>query len=427
MENNTQVPTAQRGNDFSSPTAETRALKMLETVQKKMTVAAPVTPAPEVVPEPPKVIDAKPPEVATKYEIDPPKPEAPKILTEEDFVPDEPGEELDKEINFKNLRTKLKTTNKTLKEKEEALKTASKKLEEYESGLTMPEYMSQRLARIEDLERIEEIHNLKGSPAYREKVLLPIAEQETKLGELAAGYNIDPNTLKAALEAPNVAEQNRILSQAFKDDVGALEAKSIFNSIKKIQNDALELEKKPKAALARIQEETRRIEESRRQAANEGIVHASKDAWREALQTLKEDPRFPALVYREGDTEHNEIVREILTRAGQEYGKMVKGMADAGATVLPKDLGVAMARLNQMAHQAAILAIELDKSKQRTAELERQMGIRMTTDRPSLHSNGTGTTSSAPSNGSHMPRSSGGAKHLEDRGMALLNQVTGRR
>jgi hypothetical protein len=386
-----------------------RALAALERGKQAMGIAQP-TPAapiiPPVIQSKPAEAVAVPTEVPNEYEINPqPKSVEPKKEMEIDV----PVEEVDQFLNanekglteqtgFKNIRTRLKNVSAELKTKTSELETLRKKVTDFESGLAVPEVTAAQLSRIEELEKYEKLYNLKATPAYRKKFVEPIESEKAKLQTLAKDYGVGEDVLNAAFRAESVADTNKILSQHFGDDVGALEAKSIIKNIKSIQNAAFEAEKEPLQTFARLEEESTRIMEEQRARANESIVYMSKDAWSDSLVHLREDKRFPELSYREGDTEHNEkFVRPILTKAGQEFGKIVKTLAQHGLTEMPKELGVAIARMTQLSHQAGVLAHQREQLANRVAELEGLLHLKNGVNRPGVNSTaGGGSIMQAP-------------------------------
>lgn len=398
METNEQTPSAPKVS---------RAAALVNRVQAEMQPKPPVE-APPVVqsvkPAPKQEAVAVPTDRPNEYEINPkPKQVSPEKPVSTDVIEDPTGEieqiagkesENDSSV-IKKMRSALKNATQQVKSHSTELEMLRKKVTDYENGLAVPEVTAAQLARIEELEKYEKLYNLKATPAYREKYVKPIEEEKAKLQSLAKDYGVTEEVLNAAFNAPTAAETNRILSQSFQDDVGALEAKSLLRNIKKIQSEAQEAEKEPVQTFSRLQEESDRIMQEKRQRANEAIVHTSKDAWSEALLSLREDNRFPELVYREGDTEHNEkYVRPTLTKAGQEFGKIVKTLAQNGLTEMPKDLGIAMSRMCQLAHQAGILAHHREQLANRVAELENLLGIKNGLDRPGVNSTGGGMVTS---------------------------------
>lgn len=378
-----------------------RAVEILKRVQGTNKIVPVEPPKQEVTPAAPPVevktepeYDINPPTAPVKEEV---KAEEKKDPIPREYLPDDPTDEVDQLIdpkdttgaNFKKLRTKLKAVNQENRTNKEELEVLRKKVSDYENGLAVPEITQQQRDRIAELEKYEKLHNFKGSPAYVKKFAEPIRQEQEKLLELAKEYEVDPEILNKAFAASNVAETNKILSQNFKDDVGALEVKSIFNSIKKIQNEALAAEKEIETSFTRMQQESEAIVAEQRQRANQVIVNVSKEAWTDSLVELRKDTRFPEITYREGDTEHNEkYVRPILTKAGQEYGRIVSVLAKHGLTELPKDLSLALARMTQLAHLSAVTAVQRDALVARVAELEGVLNRQKSFNRPSV--NGTG-------------------------------------
>lgn len=398
METNEQTPPAPKVSRAAAlvnrvqadmqPKPPVEAPPVVQSVKPKQEAVAVPTDRPneyEINPKPRQEVQAKTPPASQEI-LDDPSGEIEQIAGKES--------ENDSSV-IKKMRSALKNATQQVKSHNTELETLRKKVTDYENGLAVPEVTAAQLARIEELEKYEKLYNLKATPAYREKYVKPIEEEKSKLQSLAKDYGVSEEVLNAAFNAPTAAETNRILSQSFQDDVGALEAKSLLRNIKKIQTEAHEAEKEPVQTFSRLQEESDRIMQEKRQRANEAIVYTSKDAWSEALLGLREDNRFPELVYREGDTEHNEkYVRPTLTKAGQEFGKIVKTLAQNGLTEMPKDLGIAMSRMCQLAHQAGILAHHREQLANRVAELENLLGIKNGLDRPGVNSTGGGMVTS---------------------------------
>jgi len=378
---------------------QSRAAALLNRVQEANKAGVPVPPpAPE--PQIPATIQSSP-EPKEEFPVNPetPKAAAPISTQPPEYVPDDPTDELESTLDpkekpegqFKKLRTKYQTAAKELREKTVELENIRKKVKDYDEGLSVAPVTQQQLARIAELEKYETLYNFKGSPVYQEKFTAPLQAEHSKLAEIANEYNINEETVRAALNASSSADTNRILSQAFGDEVGALEAKSIIRNIKKIQTDAMEAEKEPAQALARMQEDSNRIAAEQRRQANDVIANTARSGWSESLVALREDPRFPELTFQEGNSEHNEkYVRPILTKAGQEYGKIVRALAENGLKQMPKDLSFALAKMTQLAHQSAVAAVERDALKARVVELETRLHGRNGIDRPSVNSTAGG-------------------------------------
>lgn len=370
----------------------------------------------EAKPEPPASVD-------TGYDLNPGEatPEPKKVIPPE-FVPDDPTDEIDQMVdpkastgeNFKKLRTKLKAVNTDYKRDKAAFEEARARLEAYESGTAVPDIVQSQANRISQLERYEQIFNFKNAPIYVEKYVKPVDDEKGKFAQLLEEYpHVPKDVLDEALKAPTPADTNRILTQAFKDEVGALEAKSIVKTIRKIQSEAAEAEKEPQQSLAMLQKENDELLASRRRKAAEVIMHTSKVGWSESLTDLRSDKRFKEITFQEGNTEHNEkYVRPILTNASQDYGKTVADLAKLGLTELPKELAQKLAKSDILARYSAVLLNERDQMAQELAELRSLVKRRNTINYPSL--NGAGGSSS---NGG--PKLSPGASALSRVGVKM--------
>jgi len=330
---------------------------------------------PAAPPQPPKVIETPTIEAAPAptedFDFGEPVPEEKKDPIPAEFVPADPTDEIDSLIdpkdttgaNFKKLRGKLKALNTDHKKLREEAESTKKRLEEFQTGSAVPEVVQSQANRIAELEQYEKLYNFRGTPVYQEKYIKPVEEEKAKLAEVLSGYpNVDIAQIEAAFNAPTDADANRIILNNIKDEIGALEVKSILKSIKKIQADAIQAEKEPAQSLARMQEENDRILAEKKLQAVKVINHTSKSGWSEALGSLRTDKRFKEVSFIEGDSEHNEtIVRPMLTKASQAFGQTIATLARHGLTELPQDLAVKLARSDTLAIYSGVLLAERDK------------------------------------------------------------------
>lgn len=368
--------------------------------------------------EEPKTPDGLP---ELKKEI-PPAPAEPKP---EDFIPEDPTDEEgmsvdpkeDPRVGMKKLREKYKTVNKKNKEYFAELEALKPKVKAYEDGTAVPEVVTALQKRIEELEPYEKAQNFKASTVYREKYAKPIREAQEKLKELAVNAEVDVDIFNKAMAAESEVEANKILANAFADPLSAIEAKGLIKSIKNVQEQATEAEKDAVTSLARLQEENDRIEHEQREKVRGEVLYNSKEAWSESLQHLRNEDRFPELKFVEGDTEHNEkIVRPILTKASQEFGRLINACMQNGMKVLPKEVGVAMARMTQLAHQSAVATHQRNVLQARVDELEAKLFNTHRVNHP-----GVNRSSAIPSN-SPASKAVGG----ERAGQNVLARVTGK-
>lgn len=345
----------------------------------------------------------------------------------EDFIPEDPTDEIeaavdpkeDPRVGMKKLREKYKTVNKKNKEYYAELEALKPKLKGYEDGTAVPEVVTALQKRIEELEPYEKAQNFKASTVYREKFAKPIREAQEKLKELAVNAEVDVDILNKAFAAENEIESNKILANAFADPLSAIEAKGLIKSIKNVQDQAAEAEKDAVSSLARLQEENDRIENEQKEKVRGEFLYNSKEAWSESLQHLRGEDRFPELKFVEGDTEHNEkIVRPILTKASQEFGRIVNACMQQGMKSMPKELGVAMARMTQLAHQSAVATHQRNVLQARVDELEAKLYNTHRVNRP-----GVNRSSAVPAN---MGGSRAAGVGAERAGANVLARVTGK-
>lgn len=386
--NNVPVTYVRRkASDIAKKSLEKVAANKAAPVQQAVEAvpAAPAIQEPVVV-EPPPVVDVTP-------QIEEPDTFTPAVETPPNVEPPLDMDKPDDSPLLKKLRGTLKTLSKQNDTYKTELETARKRVTDFETGLVMPEMITQLQSRVEELSKYEEMVNLKKSPAYKKKFIDPLAAENEKLNTMAREYGVAPEVLAAARNAESVADSNRILSQAFRDNIGALEAKNIISNIKRIEREAKDAESSPSQAITAMQAEHEEYIRAEREREAGVIANTARDAWTDSISELRKDNRFPELQYRDGDTEHNEkVVLPILTRAGQEYGKLVKALVDNGLKSMPKEVSIAMSKMVQLAHQAGILAVERSKLSARVTELEGLLKDRHSTNRPGMNNRPANST-----------------------------------
>lgn len=320
--------------------------------------------------------------------------------------------------NFKKLRTKLKETVKTVKELEAEKSKVAKELEEYKSGTVFPEILVEKENEIARLSHYEKLHSLKTSKEYQEKFVKPLEIVNSRLGALAADYEIPEDVIKQAVNIENKADLNRFLSQHF-DDVGALEVKQLINEAKGITQAAKAAEAEPSKALDSLKEEHRRVIEFKTAERKAKIAEKSKDSWVDSLLKIKDEGKIIELIMKETDTDHNEkYVKPILTKAATEYGRLIRELAENGLEHLPDDLGLALARMVQLAHATAVAISTRNAALQQAEELQKNVQRVSSLVRPPIGSTGGGASDSIPVRTPASPT---------EAGQMLLDKVMGRK
>ncbi len=328
---------------------------------KRAEAEAPVEPeAPEAPAEPE-------PEVQTA-----PEPEAPV----EPEAPQEPDNSV--ATNFKNVRKILTETKTQLSTKEQELQAARQELEKYKTGEILPEELQAKEAEIARLSKFEKIVSLKTSPEYQEKYIKPLSSIQEQLTAIANDYRIPPAKLIGAMNITNQAELNRFLSSHL-DDGGFLEVKQLLKQAQGLQTQAKAAEKEPETALQQLLREGEEANNRRMSSQLEGIKTASRSTWNEAYDEIRKDGTALEVIENPDDPEHNaKFVEPIVKQAASEYGKTIRLLAENGLTKLPKELGVALAKVHLLSTASAVamqtrslLAKEVDERSQTQARARR--------------------------------------------------------
>lgn len=394
-----------------SPVEENSISKELG-IEKEVVVQAPAEPAS-------RIEDTKK-EVAPSGEIaEPSSTESDTVIAEDQEGAEGDQEEpLDsKQINFRAMRKKLSETTKTLEEIAAQKKELEEKLQKVETGEELPEVIKEKDLKIAELEKYQQLHALKLSPAYKEKYVKPIAEVKQRLGEIAADYEIPSEVLAEALNITNRRDLNGFLAEHF-DDIGALEVKELITKAQTIAEEAKAAEEIPSQALSQIEEEHKKLEEVRVAQSRQRIKETARDAWVDSLIQIRQEGKIKELISKETDTDYNKrVVEPILTAASSEYGKLVRMLAENGLTDLPKELAFALARTVHLAHASAVSIESRARAEAEAAELKTNMARTTKYLRPPI-----GSSSASPA-----PVTSKAPSSLSEAADMILNSVLSNR
>ena len=300
--------------------------------------------------------------------------------------------------NFKALRTKVKEVSTELSAAKREAEELKKKLEEFQTGTALPEVLKEKEARIAQLEPLEHLHALRTSRLYHDKYIKPITELQEQLKQLATDYDISPEAFAEASKVQNPAELNRWLSEHF-DPLGAQDAREIIRKVTNLQEEAFAAEKEPQGALSKLVEEAQAAEAAQRSTQLESIHKASRRGWVASLQAHKEAGKLHELIPSDNDENHNNTyVKPVLTKAGAEYGKIVKHLFQCGLKELPDDLAYALANMCQLAHASGVQAHIREQALQHAREIEASAASSRRFNRPPVggSSGMTGVPNSAP-------------------------------
>ncbi len=321
---------------------------------------------------------------------DTPKEEPVQVADEEpdmSDIPDDPKAE-----NWKKAREALKTERKTLKELNKEYTTAKNKLEKYEKGEIVPEIITAKDTRIQQLEQFETIVNGKLSDEYNELVTKPVQEKSGALQKLAADYqipdNIKQSLLQKIVETDNARERNQLISKYFPDAIGATKVENLVTELHRLGEVALEMDKKPKETLQSLQSQYQAKKQKEAESIASTFENVSKTAWVKALNKTSEEGLFPHMIVNPDNAEQSKQAEKNQHLSGIQFGALVKKLHENGLKSLPEDLATGLARSVQLAIGSVGIAKQLDAANKRIAELEGTSSVMTTYLRPGMNSNG---------------------------------------
>lgn len=356
-------------------------------------------------PEQPKVETAQTypsnpsPTEIPRTEAAPTTPTPPSTPTEtpEPNFEDETVEIAPEAVNFKKLRTKYKATSKTLKEREEETVSLRTKLKSYEEGEATPEVVRTLKERIEKLEPLEKIHNIKSSDAYRERIVTPMQNKTAELTALATDYGIPNEVIEEAIDITNAKDLNRFVLNNFGDEVGALEAKNKIVEIQKLRNEAKTLEKEPDTYAEKLEREYQVANQAKDIERKNKIVSTSRSAFGESLNEILSKGEVRELMPRDNDPEYNERYGPALqAKAAENYGQMVRELAELGVKDLPPATAKALSNFALYGIAGMVATKRAEAAEKYIEEMERN-SIRTTKYlRPGIGGSGGGQVAAPP-------------------------------
>ena len=149
--------------------------------------------------------------------------------------------------------------------------------------------------------------------------------------------------------------------------------------------------------------------ELRRANQRQSVASNSRDAWLESLAELRKEGKYQELTYMDGHDKHNEeIVKPLVTRASQEFGRIVKELAENGLEALPKEVAKGIAQSIQIKHQGLLAIAERDALRAELDSLKQSINRSNVVNRPSA-SGGMSFTlivSETPTRPNNIPGSS---------------------
>ncbi len=325
-------------------------------------------------------------------------------------IPDDPKTE-----NWKRAREALKTERKTLKTLNREFSEVKNKLEKYEKGEVVPEIITAKDAKIQELEKYKTIVDGRLSDEYQDLVVKPTQGKSESLHKLANDYGIPENMrgdlLNKIVTTENDRDRNALITKYFPDAIGATKVESLVKDLHELGQVALDMEKKPLETLQSLQGQYQAKKEMEAERVASQFEGVSKVAWTKALEKTSQEALFPNLLLDPSNAEHNKIAEKNQHRAGIQYGALVKKLYENGLKTFPEDLAVGLARSVQLSIGGVGIAKQLELAQSRIQELEGSAGMMATYLRPGVNSNGSARPASNPadSKGPMSPKDAGQA------------------
>ena len=300
--------------------------------------------------------------------------------------------------NFKALRTIVKEVKAELQTTKSESAKLKKQLEDYQTGVAVPEVLQEKEARIAQLEPLEHLHALRTSRLYQDEYIKPLTTLQGKLQALLTEYDLPPESLEEMSAQETQADLNRWLSEHF-DPLGAQDARDIVRQVQTLRTEAEAAEQAPKTALEKLIKDAQAAEETQQKERLSAVHQASRKGWVSSLEAHKASGLLPELIFQPGDDAHNNTyVKPVLTKAGMEYGKIVKHLFDNGLRTLPDELAFALANMCQLAHATGVQATIRDSAMKHAQTLAADAMAGRKFNRPAVGSTSgmNGTSANAP-------------------------------
>lgn len=303
-------------------------------------------------------------------------------------IPDDPKTE-----NFKKLREAIKFERKDKRGIAKDFEATKAELERYKKGEVIPEIITAKDTKIQQLEKYETIVNGKLSEEYQTLVVKPIGEKQSALNKLAEDYQVPENIknqlIQKIVETENEKERNSLITRYFPDAIGATKVEALVKELHQLGETALEMEKKPAEVMQTLQSQYKAKREKESEVVASQFESVSKVSWTKALEKTAAEGLFPELIMDSTNAEHSKVAEKNQHRAGIQYGALVKKLHENGLRTLPEDLATGLARAIQLSIGGVGIAKQLDAANKRIAELEGNNGMIATYFRPGMNSNGS--------------------------------------
>jgi hypothetical protein len=348
------------------------------------------------------------------------------VADEEPDMSDVPDTDQPVAANWKKARAALKEERIAKKKLEKELRAAQEERDAWAEGKKIPEVLTAKDAKIQELQKYEAQVNGRLSEEYQELVVKPLASNTAEFTKLAEDYGIAPESRQALVNkivsTENEKERNALITKYFPDAIGATKVKELVLKAHELGQIAIDMEKKPLETHQTLQAqyaEKLKVEDVKR---TEVFEHVSKNAWSAALEKTAQEGIYPQLIMDPTNPEHNKIVERNQHRAAIQFGALMKELKAGGMKNIPDKVAQGMARSILLAMGSVGAHKEVQRLSQELADIKRSSSVQTTYFRPSSNGNGGGVhIPAAPANSPKTPQEAGKLAS------ASLNAMNGKR
>lgn len=300
--------------------------------------------------------------------------------------------------NMKNLRNALKLERESKAELQTQIQTLQSQIENVTETEAVKTILSQKDARIKELEKYEDLLGLYKTEGFKEAYYDSIENLKKEAGRVATDYGVDESVINEALKIGNRKQLNEYLAQHF-DPLGINDIRKYIVDAQELAIERTKVEANPKKAREELVAIMNNSRAEGVRVTREKLQRSMKSAWDSMLTVYTDkDGGLDPIKDVVGDAEHEATKNAILKRADVEYGKAMGVLVDSGLRDMPESVVKALAARFQLSEVAGHVVVQNRALKEENEALQKQLGKVNGYTRPlsSGKGKGKGPNNSAP-------------------------------